>query len=197
MMSPQPPHSQDASNTSRIIAEVIRTRRTIGSFRPELPPRDQIISAIEVARWAPNHKKTEPWQVKLLGPQTIQNVIDLNTRIVEMAKGPEEAANKRSKWSAVPGWLVVACDIANDPLRREEDYAATCCFIQNLSLSLWSFGIGTKWTTGDVTRHDDFVRLMELDRNRHRIVGLFWYGYPSVVPEQTRKPVDQFLSELP
>ena len=44
------------------LTEVIRARRTIGSFRAEVPPSELIESALELARWAPNHKKTEPWR---------------------------------------------------------------------------------------------------------------------------------------
>lgn len=176
---------------------VIRGRRTIGAFRAELPPRETVLAALEAARWAPNHKKTEPWHVYWLGPQTVQAVIELNTRLVSELKGPVEAESKRKKWSQVPGWLVVTCDLADDPLRREEDYAACCCLIQNLSLSLWSSGIGTKWSTGDVIRHPDFFKLLGVDPARQRIVGLIWYGYPAVVPEQTRRPVEAFLREMP
>ena len=179
------------------VADVIRGRRTIGAFRPELPPRDVILASLDVARWAPNHKKTEPWHVAWLGPETKHAVIELNARLVAAAKGPIEAESKRRKWAEVPGWLVVTCDLADDPLRREEDYAACCCLIQNLSLALWSAGIGTKWTTGDVTRHAEFFELLGIDATRQRVVGLIWFGYPAVTPAQTRHAVESFLVERP
>ncbi len=179
------------------VADVIRGRRTIGAFRPELPPRDVILDALDVARWAPNHKKTEPWHVVWLGPETQRAVIELNSRLVAAAKGPTEAESKRRKWADVPGWLAVTCDLAVDPLRREEDYAACCCFIQNLSLALWSAGIGTKWTTGDVTRHAEFFELIGIDATRQRVVGLVWFGYSAVTPAQTRCEVASFFAERP
>ena len=179
------------------VADVIRGRRTIGAFRPELPPRDVILDALDVARWAPNHKKTEPWHVVWLGPETKHAVIELNARLVAAAKGPTEAESKRRKWAEVPGWLVVTCDLADDPMRREEDYAACCCLIQNLSLALWSAGIGTKWTTGDITRHAEFFELLGIDATRQRVVGLIWFGYPAVTPGQTRREVESFLIERP
>ncbi len=179
------------------LADVIRGRRTIGAFRPELPPREVILAALDVARWAPNHKKTEPWHVVWLGPETQHAVIELNSRLVAAAKGPTEAESKRRKWAEVPGWLAVTCDLADDSLRREEDYAACCCLIQNLSLALWSAGIGTKWTTGDVTRHPELFDLIGIDALRQRVVGLIWFGYPAVTPAQTRREVESFLVERP
>ncbi len=186
-----------AMGIDAVVRDVICGRRTIGAFRPELPPREVVLAALDAARWAPNHKKTEPWHVMLLGPETARAVIDLNSQIIAATKGPAEAEAKRKKWSEVPGWLAVTCDLADEPFRREEDYAACCCFIQNLLLALWSAGIGTKWSTGDVTRHPEFFRLLNLDPARQRVVGLFWYGFPAITPGQTRRPVESFLIELP
>lgn len=188
---------QSSSSIDPAVASVIRGRRTIAAYRPELPPREIVLNAIELARWAPNHKKTEPWHVIWLGPESVRAVVDLNSRIIAAAKGTAEAELKSKKWAQVPGWLVVTCDLAADAFRREEDYAACCCAIQNLMLALWSAGIGTKWSTGDVIRHSDFHELLGIDPNAQRVVGMVWYGYPTVVPQQTRHPVESFLRELP
>jgi nitroreductase len=37
-----------------------------------------------------------------------------------------------------------------------EDFAACCCAVQNICLSLHAQGIGTKWTTGPVNFHPQF-----------------------------------------
>jgi nitroreductase len=188
---------QSGGSIDPTVASIIRGRRTIAAFRSDVPPRETVLAALELARWAPNHKKTEPWHVIWLGPESVRRVIDLNARILMQTKGAAEAESKSAKWAQVPGWLVVTCDLAADPLRRGEDYAACCCAIQNLQLALWSAGVGTKWSTGDVTRHPDFHELLGIDPAAQRVVGLVWYGYPAVVPQQTRKPVDSFLRELP
>jgi nitroreductase len=180
----------------RSVINVIRGRRTIGSFRPETPSADDIEVAIECASWAPNHKKTEPWRVYWLGPETTNAVIELNANMIAKKKGPAEAESKRKSWSAVPGWLAVTCIRSDDPFRAEEDYAACCCFIQNLMLALWSKEIGTKWSTGDVTRESAFLELLGIDQNNERVVGLIWYGYPALIPEQNRKPPTSFVRTL-
>lgn len=179
------------------ILDVIRGRRTIGSFKPELPPRDLVEASIAAASWAPNHKKTEPWRVYWLGPETVRAVIDLNSQVIERKKGPAESLAKRRAWSSVPGWLVVTCARSDDSFRHEEDYAACCCFVQNVMLALWSNGIGTKWSTGDVTREPEFFKHLDIDPSRERVVGMIWYGYPAVVPEQNRKPIETFVVHRP
>jgi nitroreductase len=171
------------------LARTIRGRRTINDFLPEPAPREILLQAIELARWAPNHKLTEPWRFHLLGPQTAETLIQLNSRLVAAGKGEEVARKKTERWRAVPGWLAVSCRISADRLRDQEDYAAVCCAIQNLMLFLWSQGIGTKWSTGDVIRHPDALSLLGLDPARDRIVGLIWYGRPAQVPQMKRQPV--------
>ncbi len=180
-------------------AHVLRTRRTINLFRPapECPPQELILQAIELARWAPNHKHTEPWRFHLLGPQTVAAMIALNTQLVAGKDGPAAAESKRNKWAAVPGWMAVTCARSDDPVRQEEDYAACCCAIQNLMLFLWSEGVGAKWSTGGVTRHADFYRLIGVDPRERRAVGLVWYGYPQGAPEARRKTVEEIVSHRP
>ena len=69
------------------LAELIRGRRTINLFQPEPPPLATLLQAIELARWAPNHKHTEPWTFHLIGPQTAEKIVDLNAQLVAQAKG--------------------------------------------------------------------------------------------------------------
>jgi nitroreductase len=178
-------------------SEILRTRRTVGVFRPHVPPWDTVRQALELACWAPNHRKTEPWRFYAVGPETARAIAELNAALISEKKGAAEAATKRKQWSAVPGWLAVTCVRSADLFLHEEDYAACCCAVQNLMLALWSDGIGTKWSTGDVTRHPEYFRLLGVDPERERSVGLIWYGYPTVSPEQTRRPLDGVLRQLP
>ncbi len=182
---------------SQTLHEALRERRTIHAFRPEPPPRERILAAIDAARWAPNHRRTEPWRFYLLGPVTATAIAELNAVLVVAAKGAAAGAAKLARWREVPGWLAVTCVAADDPLQAQEDYAAVCCAIQNLQLALWSDGIGVKWTTGAVTRDPRFFAAAGIDAARERLVGLLWYGYPADVPRMDRRPVADVLRERP
>lgn len=180
-----------------MVAEVIRSRRTVSAFQPQVPPWEIVLEALELACWAPNHHKTEPWRFYRLGPQTVARLIDWNTRLVAESKGPEAAESKRRLWSAMPGWLLVTCLRSADPIQDEEDFAACCCAVQNLLLALWSRGVATKWSTGGVTRHPQFLESLGLDPAEQRLVGLIFYGYPEKLPQQQRRSAVEFLRELP
>jgi len=181
----------------REVAELIRGRRTINLYLQTPVPGQLVRDAIETATWAPNHHVTEPWRFYLLGDQTIERCLDLCYDIVRGDKGKEKAAHKRESWSEKPGWLVVTCQRSDDELREREDYAACSAAVQNLLLYLWKLGLGSKWTTGAITRDPRFADIVGFDCSREFVVGLIWYGYPKVTPEQTRRPVGEVLRTLP
>lgn len=182
--------------SSDAVAQLLTSRRTINNFKPELPPRELILKAIDVARFAPNHHLTEPWHFYLLGEDAKSAVIEVNSRLVAEKRGTEAAQAKRERWSQMPGWLVVSCDRNEDPVLAREDYAAVCCAVHSMTLYLWSVGVGCKWTSGPVTREPEFFDHVWIDPEREDVVGLIWYGYPENVPDATRKPLDQILIDI-
>ena len=181
----------------RELAEVIRGRRTIDIYLQTPVPDELVREAIEAATWAPNHYVTEPWHFYLLGQETIGTCLDLCRDIVTAKKGSEAGEFKRQSWSQKPGWLVVTCRRSEDEMRQCEDYAACAAAVQNLMLYLWKAGIGSKWTTGDITREARFADIIGFDDDEEMVVSLLWYGYPKITPEQKRKGLREVLSELP
>ena len=191
----QPPSYETAE--LREFAEVLLGRRTINLYLQTRVPTGLVREAVEAATWAPNHHVTEPWHFYLLGSETIARCVDLVRDIVTEKKKDAKAADfKASRWAEKPGWLVVTCQRSDDDLRQQEDYAACSAAIQNLALYLWKAGVGSKWTTGDITRDPRFFDIVGIGPDEF-VVGLLWYGYPKVTPDQSRKPVREALTELP
>lgn len=179
--------------TPESLAEVIRGRRSVNRFRgDEVPGPGLIRKAIEVARWAPNHHHTEPWRFHLIGQRTKAAIIDLNTRLLRESRGEDAARSKRERWQAVPGWLMIGCVPGKDPITAREDHAACACAVQNLMLYLHCAGVGTKWTTGAVTREREFLQLLDAEDGEY-CVGLIWYGYPDQFPNSQRRPINDVL----
>lgn len=175
-------------------AELMRGRRSVVRFEPELPAAELIRNAVEVARWAPNHRLTNPWRFYVLGPQARDRLISLNTSMVAQQRGAAQAQSKDQRWRAVPGWLVVTCRSDGDEITAHENYAATACATQNLMLYLHSAGVASKWTTGAVTRVPEFFDTCGIDAAANEYcAGLLWYGYPAQQPQSRRAPVDDIL----
>ena len=184
------------SQNLRLLAERIRARRTTKLFLKQKVSRRLLREAIEVARWAPNHHVTEPWHFYLLGPKKIAAASKLIGELIRETKEDEELAKfKEASAMSMPGWLLVTCRKSDDELLEREDYAAVCCAIQNLTLYLSEADVACKWTTGLVTRDPRFFELLDIDIDEEFVVGLLWYGYPKVLPTQTRKAVEEILTE--
>ena len=181
----------------REFARILRGRRTIDQFIQTAVPKELVLEALEVATWAPNHYVSEPWRFILPGEETIGQIVDLNATIVAEKKSPEHGEHKRRQWSEKPGWLIVTSPYNDDEVREREDYAACCTAVQNFMLYLWKAGVGTKWTSGPITRDKRFFEIIGVDRYAEFIVGMIWYGYPKITPTQSRKGLQEVLQELP
>ncbi len=185
-----------ASQKLRLLGERIRARRTTKLFLQQKVSRKLILEAIDVARWAPNHHLTEPWHFYVLGEETIARSIELIRVVVTERKDASVGEFKAKSAAKIPGWMVVTCNKSDDELLQREDYAACCCAVQNLMLYLSEAGVATKWSTGHVTRDSRFFDLLGIDGDKAFVVGLFWYGYPKMLPEQARKSVAEITTEL-
>ncbi len=176
--------------------ELVRSRRTVALFKPGKPPREHLLAAVEAARWAPNHHLTEPWRFYLLGPATARAMTAIAGELTLAERGAGAAKRRRQLMEAVPEWMVVTCRRSQDLFRDREDYGACCCAIQNLMLCLWESGLACKWSTGALTRDARFHELLGIDAGKQTVAGLFSVGYPQVVPEQKRRPVEEILVTL-
>ena len=181
----------------REFAEVLRGRRTIELFLQTPVPEKLILAAIETATWVPNHHVTEPWHFYLLGKETKERCLDLCRDIVTDKKGAEAGEFKRQSWSQKPGWLVVTCQRSKDELLQRENYAACSAAVHALMLYLWKAKVGSKWTTGDITRDSRFFDIIGVDEAQEFVVSLMWYGYPKLTPTQSRKDFSEVFVKRP
>ena len=70
---------------------------------------------------------------------------------------------------------------------RTEDYAACSCAIQNLTLSLASEGVGSKWSSGKLTKDEIIYKICKINKSFEEIIGFIWIGYGEV-PSQIKRP---------
>jgi len=189
--------SEDTKKSLRRLAERIRARRTVNLFLKQPVSRQVILDAIDVARWAPNHHVTEPWHFYVLGEKAIAEAVELTRVVVTERKGEKKGDFKAEAAAGRPGWLVVTCRRSEHKLLEQEDYASCCCAIQNLMLYLSEAGLASKWATGPITRDARFFELLGADAGREFVVGLVFYGYPKITPQQTRRDMADITTELP
>lgn len=187
------------------VRDALLGRRTVHSYRPEPVPEEVIERALEAAIHAPNHRLTWPWRFLRVGRETRKGLVDIAVQLKSAGVdcGVEQLAALRGKIKGKflnPHDLIVVtvrCG-ETDAIRAREDYAACACAIQNLSLSLWSDGVGSKWSSGAPTRHADTYQLLGIDPQAEEIIGFLWVGIADKVPHMPeRPPLDSFVRRLP
>src|SRR5439155_12759534 len=84
---------------------------------------DVLDELLELARWAPNHHRTNPWRFRVMGPETL-------ARLKEAA-GPAEAP----KLDRAPTLVVASAVLSGDLQQDEEDICATASAIYAVLLA--------------------------------------------------------------
>lgn len=180
------------------------------------PDHEVVRAALESARWAPNHKRTEPWRFYLLDDARIERLAELNAEMLaRRGSKPDKVANKLREWRVQRGVVIITCASAADAdeVTRAEDRLAVACAAQNFMLHLWSEGIASKWSTASVWEHEGFWPLLgkaaagdEARRvpdqptapsDREAVIGLFFYGLAAELPPAKRnKELAEVLTDF-
>ncbi|MBL8619516.1 MAG: nitroreductase family protein [Deltaproteobacteria bacterium] len=176
-------------------------RRTVHEWLPAVAPPGLRARLLAAAHQAPCHKLTWPWRFLALGPQTRAALIPLAVAEKEGKHGKPLIGPLRDKiaamWTSPMEVFAVSQVLAADPLRREEDYAAVACAIQNIQLLAHGLGLGAKWSTGPLTRAPAALALLGVDPEVERCVGYVFVGLPARVGEVPRPPLEGFVRALP
>lgn len=186
------------------LAQALRERRTVHQFRAQPLPLGALDRALAAAVEAPNHHLTEPWRFLHVGAETRQRLLHLGIEIATGGSWETLSAAARAHLEVTvihPAELIVLSQTLAARLdTRNEDFAAVACAVYGMSLSLWSEGIGTKWSTGGVTDHPRMYQALGVDAERERIVGFFWIGFaarPELDKPRRRKSLEQVVFRLP
>jgi nitroreductase len=176
------------------VLDLIRNRRSIGKFRPDLLPREILEQALDAAVWVPNHRLTEPWQFFVLSGEAKERFAairrEFRRTLMPNPDAPEvQPALERVYRDAAdtPAIVVVTSHVAEDPEVREEDLWATFAATYALMLGLWSVGVGTYFRSGGLRDYPPLREFLGLASDR-RITGVVYAGYPVDVPQRRRTP---------
>jgi nitroreductase len=159
------------------VMDAIMTRRNIKKFKADPVDRDQVLSWLEAASYAPNHRLTEPWEIVFFGPETRAKL------------------NHKANFGDAPVLFALLSKPATSSFARDENVIAAACFAQNFLLAATEAGLGVTWTSIGALAHNR--ELMEVPSN-YDVIGILGIGYPAEVPAiKPRTPIMEKMRELP
>jgi nitroreductase len=159
------------------IVDTIKNRRNTKKFKPDPVDSDQVLTWLEAATYAPNHRMVEPWEIFMIGPETRAKL------------------NHKTNFGDAPFLFALLSAPAASPLARDENVVAAACFVQNFLLAAHEAGLGVLWTSLGASPPSRSIMGVPED---YDVIGIFGVGYPAEVPElKQRTPITAKIKNLP
>ncbi|PWA10090.1 nitroreductase [Pueribacillus theae] len=161
------------NETIQSISKVIRDRRSIKKgYLPTEVSEDVIVSLLNDAVWAPNHKLREPWRFIFVSNDRKEAFI----KSILACYSHDQHEQMRKKFADVPAFLVAIMKIDPRQKQWDENFAATSCLIQNLQLLAWEKDIGMVWKTPQHIYDPKFYDGLGVEKDE-KIIGIIQIGY--------------------
>ncbi|ANS76725.1 nitroreductase [Paenibacillus yonginensis] len=177
------------------VFEAIRTRRSIGKVTGEAVSKELIERILEAGTWAPNHRRTEPWQFFVMRgkgrnklAKALAEIARLEAGEVSAEQAAELLTKAEEKVKRAPVIIGVAVQPSDKPGVVElEEYAAVAAAIQNMLLEIHGLNLAAVWRTGEQAYHPVMSQTFGLG-DKGKMLGFLYIGYPAVkeLPEGKR-----------
>ncbi|AIQ52757.1 nitroreductase family protein [Paenibacillus sp. FSL R7-0331] len=159
------------------IVDIIKTRRSVKQFNPDPIGEADLLSWLETASYAPNHRMNEPWEIVMVGAETRAEL------------------KHKTDFGGAPVVLALLSKAAATPFERDENVMAVSCFAQNFLLAAHEAGAGAYWASLGALPHNRSILGVPED---YDVIGVFGVGYPADIPPlKPRTPVSVKMTTLP
>ena len=192
--------NMNAKEKASIIQEAIKNRRSYRKFLSKKIPSDLLKIILDSAKWAPNHRKTEPWRFISISKSSNKriHISDAVKHLsIESSKNPNpksklKSAEKSKREILDSPELIYAFSIPGDTEEiTQENYAATCISIQNMALTSYFYNISISWSTGKATKIPCLDKILEIPAE-WKIVGTLFMGFPAKPMNQIKVSREDF-----
>lgn len=172
------------------------------AFEPSPLSRDELDGLFEAARWAPNHKLTQPWRFRVLG-DSAKAALKSVAADVAVRQAPEGSdrdlvgAIAAKKLDRAPTLVTVSSVRNPDPVLDAEDYAATAVAAYIVLLAAHAKGFAGYWRTPEVLRDSAGIEAVGIGADEEAL-GLLYLGRPTGItpPPPDRAAIADFVSYL-
>lgn len=149
--------------------DLIKTRRSVRSFKQEEISLDILKDIIDAARLAPSPHNLQPWEF-----------------IIVKEKENRDTVFKHISWLSEPkkelrptAYIMVLTEVKN--LKNVSITASIGASIQNILISAWYYGIGSCWI-GSIKKKDELKKFFNIPESLS-IFAIIALGYPADIPE--------------
>lgn len=171
------------------LADLVRARRTsMVVDRDRAVPRELVKELCELATWAPNHKRTWPWQFAVAESDGRARLGEVIADAMERRGDPaEKVAKARTKYLRTPLSLIVGAAPGDTPDRTAENRDAVAAGIQNLLLAATAHGLASYWGSCPKGANDPVVELCGFEPGSH-VAAIIYLGWATEQVSTPQRP---------
>ncbi|MCZ8532185.1 nitroreductase [Psychrobacillus psychrodurans] len=182
---------------SLTVRDAIIQRRSIKLFNGQPVDREELLSIMEDAVWAPNHQLRQPWRFIVACGKELDDLYSVlkEFAVPKWKELSEEDLEKQMKKLTTPGGYVFVV-VPEDARQKErlEDYAAASMLVQNIQLLAWDRGIGSCWKTPGYLDNPLFRKALGIQPGE-RIISMLQVGYFDEMPKpKDRKGIEDLVT---
>ena len=164
---------------AEVLKNIIETRRSTfpKSYSTEEIEEDVLTEILNSATFAPNHKRTKPWRLKVFREEEKNQLGEKLAEIYKQTTNPQSFLEKKygdiSDKVSKSNVIITICVNFSGLLPEWEEIAATAMAVQNMYLTATAHEIGCYWSTPGMIDH--LNEFLNLDENQ-KCIGLFYLG---------------------
>lgn len=182
---------------SLTVRDAIIQRRSIKLFNGQPVDREELLSIMEDAVWAPNHQLRQPWRFIVACGKELDDLYSVlkEFAVPKWKELSEEDLEKQMKKLTTPGGYVFVV-VPEDARQKErlEDFAAASMLVQNIQLLAWDRGIGSCWKTPGYLDNPLFRKALGIQPGE-RIISMLQVGYFDEMPKpKDRKGIEDLVT---
>ncbi|ADM28167.1 nitroreductase [Ignisphaera aggregans DSM 17230] len=153
--------------SSEELLNFLLSRRSIRRFRPDPIPLDIIKKIINVARFAPSARNSQPWIFIIVNNDNVKE------KLASLRPRAETLLN-------APMAIVVACNRDEDPVFYQQSCSNAIMYIM---LAAHALGLGSVWLgIGRLEEAEGIQKILELPL-KYIPIAIIAIGYPAEKPE--------------
>ena len=160
-------------------AALVRARRTsMHVDQSRSVPSELVDEIVELAIWAPNHKRTWPWRFAVFTGDGRFRLGEAFATDLGLAGINDEVrlAKTRRKYGRTPSVVAVA-SAPGDQAMRDDDRDAVAAGLQNFLLGATAVGLASYWSSAPIVHAATVVALCGFEPDT-RIIAVVYLGWP-------------------
>lgn len=187
--------------TAEIIHSIIEQRRSVGLLSEPAPSNEQLMMALQMASYAPDHRHLQPTQFIIVEREQRENFAQILIDSVRADKGEiNEIQMERIQQQVMRAPMLVLAFTKiqqNEKVPAFEQLLSTGAAVQNVLLSLQAQGFATMWRTGEWVHSEYLKQYFGFSAEDYLSAIIYIGSAMRAIPSRTVEPRADFIRTLP